>query len=433
MRSQMFHRLMARIEGGSYEPDPGDSIRLHKNDDTGRVSHKVRGVYIDDDGRRWIDIPRGFKHGDEVYLLQTKAMSKRYPRVLPRDIGKYRQQPGAEVLPVLDLTPIQKNELSYFPAGVYIQVSTVEDVFAALPFHPVRVVLELTNEVREDLLNHKTTLPFSKKQIIISLDPYCPASKEDELSQTLDQLVADGFKTFVVNNVAHIAMLRGKGANVIAGPYLYTFNRWAVSWLENQNIGAFITPLENSWDNIKATYEMNVRDRVMVTVYAYPALFRMRFKLPESYDFMYFKDKEEMIFKISTTSDGTVVMPENPFSVTDKVSMLNTDGFNRILIDFSKTKLTRQEMKGITTSMLKKQPVPETSRFNWRDGFYNPERIEEYKAMNERASERKSQERYGGYGKNRGSYNSDGYGRGGNKRGKASGGRGRSPRSSKKR
>ncbi|WP_191014106.1 peptidase U32 family protein [Treponema zioleckii] len=425
--------VMARVEGGSYEPDPGDSIRLHKNDDTGRVSHKVRGVYIDDDGRRWIDIPRGFKHGDEVYLLQTKAMSKRYPRVLPRDIGKYRQQPGAEVLPVLDLTPIQKNELSYFPAGVYIQVSTVEDVFAALPFHPVRVVLELTNEVREDLMNHKTTLPFSKKQIVISLDPYCPASKEDELSQTLDQLVADGFKTFVVNNVAHIAMLRGKGANVIAGPYLYTFNRWAVSWLENQNIGAFITPLENSWDNIKATYEMNVRDRVMITVYAYPALFRMRFKLPESYDFMYFKDKEEMIFKISTTSDGTVVMPENPFSVADKVSMLNTDGFNRILIDFSKTKLTRQEMKGITTSMLKKQPVPETSRFNWRDGFYNPERIEEYKAMNERASERKSQERYGGYGKNRGSYNSGGYGRGGNKRGNATGGRGRSPRSSKKR
>ena len=35
--------------------------------------------------------------------------------------------------------------------------------------------------------------------------------------------------------------------------------------------------------------------------------------------------------------------------------------------------------------MLKKQAVSETSRFNWKDGFYNPEKIEIYKAMNEKA------------------------------------------------
>ena len=65
---------LACLKGGSYEPDPGDSIRLHKKDDTGRVSHKVHSVELEEDSdKRWIDIPGGFSVGDEVYLLQIKA------------------------------------------------------------------------------------------------------------------------------------------------------------------------------------------------------------------------------------------------------------------------------------------------------------------------------------------------------------------------
>ncbi|MBR4323817.1 peptidase U32 family protein [Treponema sp.] len=381
--------VMAHLSGGSYDPDPGDSIRLHRQDDTGRVSHKVRTVTVDDDGKRFIDIPRGFKRGDSVYLLQTKSMSKRYPRVLPPDLGKYRQQPGAEVLPVLDLTPVAKNELSYFPEGLYIQVSTVQDLFQAISKNPVRIIVEFNSETKEDLLVKKVKLPISKKQLIISLDPYCPASKEETLLSDLNELVFDGYKTFVVNNIAHISMLRGKGANLIAGPYLYTFNRWAASWFENQNIGAFITPLENSWDNLKMTWEESVRDRVLVTAYAYPALFRMRFKLPESYDFLYFMDKEETVFKVNSTEDGSVVMPEAPFSIVDKSEILNSAGFKRILLDFSRTKVSRQELKMVTSSMIKRQPVPESSRFNWKNGFYSPEKMEIYKAMNEKAEAEK--------------------------------------------
>ena len=381
--------VMAHLSGGNYDPDPGDSIRLHRQDDTGRVSHKVRTVTVDDDGKRFIDIPRGFKRGDSVYLLQTKSMSKRYPRVLPPDLGKYRQQPGAEVLPVLDLTPVAKNELSYFPEGLYIQVSTVQDLFQTISKNPVRIIVEFNSETKEDLLVKKVKLPISKKQLIISLDPYCPASKEETLLSDLSELVSDGYKTFVVNNIAHISMLRGKGANLIAGPYLYTFNRWAASWFENQNIGAFITPLENSWDNLKMTWEESVRDRVLVTAYAYPALFRMRFKLPESYDFLYFMDKEETVFKVNSTEDGSVVMPEAPFSIVDKSEILNSAGFKRILLDFSRTKVSRQELKMVTSSMIKRQPVPESSRFNWKNGFYSPEKMEIYKAMNEKAEAEK--------------------------------------------
>ncbi len=381
---------MAMLKGGSYDPDPGDSIRLHKSDDTGRVSHKIKSVEVDDDGNRWMDIPGGFNVGDPVYLLQTKNMSKRYSRVLPNDIGSYRRQPGDEKLPVLDITPVANKELAYCPDGLYVQVSSIADVFTIQSLHPVRVIIEYNSETRKDLLNHVTVLPFSKKQIFISFDPFCAASSEDALAAEIESLVKDGYMNFVANNIAHISILNRFKVNIMAGPYLYTFNRWAVSWLENQNIGSFIMPYENSRRNLESTFELNVRARAIVTVFAYPALFRMRFKLPDDYDFTYFEDKEGSVFKVNSTPDGSFVMPESPFSIVDKVNLLSSAGFKKFFIDFSKTKATRNQIKAITTSMLKAQVLPEVSRFNWKDGFYSPQQIEEYKAANLRKVEQKS-------------------------------------------
>lgn len=378
---------MALLKGGTYEPDPGDSIRLHKKDDTGRESHKIRFLDIDDKKNRWIDIPAKFSQGDSVYLLQTKSMSKRYPHVLPNEIGKYSHQPGDEQLAILDLTPVSKNELNYFPEGIYIQVSSIEDIFIVQSGHPVRIILELNQTTIKNLVNQKTILPLSKKQIIISLDPFCPEGIESSLGETLNRLIEIGFKSFVANNIAHISILKGKGVNIIAGPYLYTFNRWAVSWLENQNIGTFISPYENSRHNLEDTYDMQFRQRVLVPVFAYPALFRIRFKLPKSYDFTFFSDKEDVSFKVNSTPDGSFVMPETPFSIIDKVDFLASIGFKRILIDFSKTKVQKTHFKQVYQALLKKQILPGTSRFNWKDGFYSPEKLENYRAADERRQE----------------------------------------------
>ena len=150
-------------------------------------------------------------------------------------------------------------------------------------------------------------------------------------------------------------------------------------------------PYENSRRNLEATFEANVRSRVLVPVYAYPALFRMRFKLPGDYDFTYFEDKENSVFKVNSTPDGSFVMPESPFSILDKVSFLRNSGFKKLLIDFSKTKVNRSQIKAISTSLTKAVSLPEVSRFNWKDGFYNPQQIEEYKAANERAATKTSE------------------------------------------
>ena len=365
----------ALLKGGSYDPEAGDSIRIHKKDDSGRVSYKVQSVKrfanAKDRQEPWISVPGDALRGDTVYLLQTKSMSKRYKRVLGSDLSQFRLQPGGERLPVLDLTPLQKETLSFFPEGTYIQVSTVSDLYAVAPEHPVRFIIELNTETRRSLIEKKEALPCGKKQIFISLDPFCPPTTQEVLENDIEELSALGFTQWVVNNPAHIALLKNKNVRIIGGPYLYTFNRWAVSWLENQNIDAFIMSYETSLKNLEAIFEGAQRSRMMICLFSYPALFRMRFKLPEAYDFSWFADKEGMMFRALSTPDGSFVMPEQPFSIIDRMHHLRKLGFSRFLIDMSKTAVRRADIKVLMRALYKGEALPDTSRFNWKDGFYS--------------------------------------------------------------
>ena len=365
----------ALLKGGSYDPEAGDSIRIHKKDDSGRVSYKVQSVKrfanAKDRQEPWISVPGDALRGDTVYLLQTKSMSKRYKRVLGSDLSQFRLQPGGERLPVLDLTPLQKETLSFFPEGTYIQVSTVSDLYAVAPEHPVRFIIELNTETRRSLIEKKEALPCGKKQIFISLDPFCPPTTQEVLENDIEELSALGFTQWVVNNPAHIALLKNKNVRIIGGPYLYTFNRWAVSWLENQNIDAFIMSYETSLKTLETIFEGFQRSRMMICLFSYPALFRMRFKLPETYDFSWFADKEGMMFRALSTPDGSFVMPEKPFSIIDRTHHLRKLGFSRFLIDMSKTAVRRADIKVLMRALYKGEALPDTSRFNWKDGFYS--------------------------------------------------------------
>ena len=365
----------ALLKGGSYDPEAGDSIRIHKKDDSGRVSYKVQSVKrfanAKDRQEPWISVPGDASRGDSVYLLQTKSMSKRYKRVLASDLSQFRLQPGGERLPVLDLTPLQKETLSFFPEGTYIQVSTVSDLYAVAPEHPVRFIIELNTETRRSLIEKKEALPCGKKQVFISLDPFCPPKTQTVLENDIEELSASGFTQWIVNNPAHIALLKNKNVRIIGGPYLYTFNRWAVSWLENQNIDAFIMSYETSLKNLETIFEGAQRSRMMICLFSYPALFRMRFKLPEAYDFSWFADKEGMMFRALSTPDGSFVMPEQPFSIIDRMHHLRKLGFSRFLIDMSKTAVRRADIKVLMRALYKGEALPDTSRFNWKDGFYS--------------------------------------------------------------
>ena len=364
----------------------GDSIRIHEQNDEKRESLKIEEIKTINN-EKFLKIKATPKMGDFVYLIQEKN-TQRYPHVLPSDLSKYVLTPRDEKLPSLMLEEgvhtqnINKSnkKRDAFPSGLYVQVSSFQNVKALISgdrsFRPVRLIVNLNEETKksiEDYEMKKGINPFSKKDIIISLDPFLNENKVKELEVALMFLIDKGFTSFILNNVAHIKILKEmkENLNLIAGPYLYTFNRYAIKYFNRHNITKIISPIENSYDNIENCYvNKQMRENVLITVFAYPALFRISSPLPSSYDFLYFSDKEKFTFKAFSTPSKSFVLPEKPFSITHRVGHLKKNHFERFLIDFSHTSFNAKEYKFVFNAYAKATYIEDTSYFNWKDGFY---------------------------------------------------------------
>jgi putative protease len=363
-------------------PGPGDSVRLHRADDSDRRAHKLNVAEPAADeapeggGAWWISIPEGFAVGDSVYLIQTKTMTKRYTPVIPKDAGSFRRIPGRDKAPVLELPLLKKNP---FPEGIYAAVSDIESLYALQSVRPVRVMLSCDSESAAVLLSQKP-LPFTPGELILVLDPWFPQEEESRLAEQISRLTELGYRQFTVNNPGHFSLFRRNGAVsvktaeplLIAGPYLYTFNRWAAAFIADQGAVAAITPLENNRQNLERTLDYGGRSGTLVTVFAYPPLFRIRADLG-NYGFKQCSDSRGEQFRLVSRSGGSLVIPEKPFSIIDKIPFLREAGFRRFIVDLSGPPLKKKDYKDLMAAVKDAVPLRDISRFNWKNGFYYTE------------------------------------------------------------
>jgi putative protease len=134
---------------------------------------------------------------------------------------------------------------------------------------------------------------------------------------------------------------------------------------------ALVCPLENNRQNWEKTVEQSRRSQAFVTVFAYPALFRIRADLGPAYGFGSFQDGREGQFRLVAERDGSRVYPEKPFSIVDKIPFLREAGFRRFILDFSGPPLKKKDYRDIMNAVKKAAPLPNSARFNWKDGFFS--------------------------------------------------------------
>jgi putative protease len=208
--------------------------------------------------------------------------------------------------------------------------------------------------------------------MILVLDPYFPQALDGLLTEEIPRLFELGCREFVVNNPGHISLFRDMpAARLIAGPYLYAFNRWAAGFIAGMGVQALVCPLENNRQNWEKTIEQNRRSQAFVTVFAYPALFRIRADLGPAYGFGSFQDSREGQFRLVAERDGSRVYPERPFSIVDKIPFLREAGFRRFILDFSGPPLNKKDYRDIMNVVRNAAPLPNSARFNWKDGFFS--------------------------------------------------------------
>jgi len=347
-----------------------DSVRVHKSNDTGRVSHKL--TFAEADGKGfWISALEG-SIGDSVYLIQTKEKNKHYKRIISGNIAS--KGPGRDKAP----NPLFGKKLSKdtFPEGLFAAVSRAEDLFIVQSIKPQRVILSFSEKNARYLLSNSKPLPFKKTEIILALEPWFP---QDSVSlDVIDTLIEEGYTQFIVNNLGHFSLFRDKSVKLIAGPWLYTFNSWSLSFVASLGADGFITPLENNRQNLERTLNIKGSDKkrgnpllskAFVTVFSYPPLFNIKANL-DHLKIKIFADNMGESFLLNADREGSKVYPNKHFSIIDKIPFLKQAGFSRFIIDLTGAALKKSNYKDLMEAVKGNTPLPNTSRFNWKDGFY---------------------------------------------------------------
>ena len=275
-----------------------------------------------------------------------------------------------------NLRQIRGKAQEVFPEGFYAMVSRVEDLYVLQSSRPVKVILLLTGKTAKQLLG-SGGLPFPAGDIILSLDPFFPQADDGELEEFISGLMEKPYAGFIVNNLGHFALFARKEkkekANLIAGPWLNTFNVRARDFFGKAGAGYYISPLENNRQNLERTFpEENqaARKQVFVTVFSNPALFSIRGDLHKTLGFEYFGGRKDELFRVRPAACGTGVYPVEPFSILEKTPFLRKAGFTRFILDLSSWPLKKADYRDIMEAALKAAPLPGVSRFNWKNGFY---------------------------------------------------------------
>lgn len=351
-----------------------DSVRIHRSDDSCRITARIQGIRYIPEGML-LQIEGDWRQNDEVYLIQTAAMTRRYRRILPQKLDRFHKFPSHNPAPRADILRLDQKALDdAFPAGIYVLAGKVADLHAALTLRPKKAMILFDRLNAESMRRAEASLPFKRERLILWLDPYCPESDLEWLQPELDYWTGQGVAAVVANNLAHFGLLRGKNVFVAAGPWLYAFNQWAVAWYLSQGAKAVIPPLEISRQNLYRLTEHLPATFFMPVIFAYPALFRIRSDLSAVYSEKRFEDREGNVFQLEGRRDYSTVIPEKPFSLVDLVPNLKKQGFSRFIIDLTGADPARGLYRDIARAVEQFKPLPGTSRFNWRDGFWSEEK-----------------------------------------------------------
>jgi len=373
-----------------------DSVRIHSSDDSNRVTHKI--AFVKPDGSHyWISAPEG-SPGDSVYLIQTKEMRKRYAPVIANNKGG--KGPGRDKAPSIHIeqTGGKRGDKrgSDFPEGLYISVSRPEDLYIVQSFRPQRAMLAMSPKNIKYLLDDtKPPLPFKSAEIILTLDPWFPQKiagyDKGRAEEEIGLLIEKGYTQYVLNNPGHFSLFKGyEKVKLIAGPWLYIFNSWSLSFVSSFGADGFISPFENNRQNLERTLGIKskgsdkkggkkdgkkkhsaLQSKIFITVFNWPPLFNIRADIGSVINFDSFADNKDETFSVVTGDDGSKVYPQKPFSIIDKIPFLKEAGFARFIIDFSGQVLKKSNFRDLMNAVKEGSPLPYASRFNWKNGFYS--------------------------------------------------------------
>jgi len=204
----------------------------------------------------------------------------------------------------------------------------------------------------------------NKQQIRIELPKFISEKHLDFYRNLAAKLFAGGFNHFFISHLSQ-KMLLPTGAKISCNENVYVLNDASARMLHEEKISEFTYPLENDLDNLLS---MSNKQGI-VPLYFYPELFYSRMPVKINQESSLFADETNKKFRISVKDGITIVHPSIPVALFHYRTLLEKNGFNRFLIDYSGELMTANVVKRILKKFLDSEAVQPSSNFNFKLGL----------------------------------------------------------------
>jgi putative protease len=351
------------------ELQPGDHLRIQAENDSTRETYKVTEAENKKITLRITEEKPLPNEGDRVFLVSRQDFDKPYEKIIGADLDKYRHHPG--ITPVPALQPNMPKSQLKLKDGVFVKVEKAADIYPLQTQKPDYLVFPVTPHNFDEFLSTLAKTQFKPDDVIVYMQPYFDENTCNFWKDAAVKLAERGFNKFMANNYGQLNLLRSLPVERIAGPYLYVFNSFAANFLSAQDVRNFVSPLENNKRNLYQTQEHIKNQNIIVPVFAYPELFQIISRLDKHFHHKFLKDVQTGYeFSVEYAKDRIAVLPEKPFSITDKINDLKKRGFKKFFVDLSGMKISKGLYREILQHVNESRHMEQTCRFNWKDGFY---------------------------------------------------------------
>ncbi|OHD36997.1 MAG: hypothetical protein A2015_10200 [Spirochaetes bacterium GWF1_31_7] len=347
----------------------GDTIRIQSNDDKKRVSIKIRKIM--DNNSVLIDLQEDFipAKGNEVFIISKGDFYHNYTKIIPKSLDRYKKHPAITKLPTLEKISIKP--VSKLPEGLYVKINKSADLHILQSEKPAKVIFHVTKSNIDEFFSNIAKTQFTVDDFIIYFEPYFDYNEQNTFKDYIEKLINKGFNAFIFNNLGQLNLLKKYDVEKIAGPFAYTFNSYAAQFFNDFHIKYIVTPIESNKRNLYSLNENAKSSDFLITIFSYPELFQIIPKLKGiEYEKQVIDSQNDYCFSVNSTKEKTSIIPEIPFSISDKVNNLKGKGFKKFIIDLAFTNINKNTYKQIIKAVKNSEHMEKTSRFNWKDGFY---------------------------------------------------------------
>ncbi|HLN73707.1 MAG TPA: peptidase U32 family protein [Prolixibacteraceae bacterium] len=199
-------------------------------------------------------------------------------------------------------------------------------------------------------------------KIHVELPKFISEGNLDFYRKLTHQLAAAGFSQFFISHLSQKALLPSN-ARISANENIYVLNDGAVKTLAEEKINTFIYPQENDLENL-----LSMKNKQgVIPLYFYPQLFYSRMPVKNRGEI--FADETNKKFRIAIKDGITIVYPTIPVALLHHRELLEKNGFNRFLIDYTGEIITANVVKRILKKYLDKEAVQPSAGFNFKLGL----------------------------------------------------------------